>query len=111
MINHEHYTYRVIWSEEDTEHVGLCAEFPSLSHLTDTHLKAMKGIMSLVNDVIKDMTASGEIIPDPLGEKQYSGKFVVRILPAEHKMLAIQAAEMGISLNKLASSKLTSFRI
>ncbi|MEZ4617951.1 MAG: hypothetical protein R2867_20915 [Caldilineaceae bacterium] len=27
MINPEHYTYRVIWSEEDNEFVGLCAEF------------------------------------------------------------------------------------
>jgi hypothetical protein len=27
----EHYTYRVTWSSEDGEHVGLCAEFTSLS--------------------------------------------------------------------------------
>ncbi|MDQ5918495.1 MAG: hypothetical protein QG660_1608, partial [Pseudomonadota bacterium] len=27
----DHYTYRVTWSAEDGEHVGLCAEFPSLS--------------------------------------------------------------------------------
>ena len=25
------YTYRVTWSEEDAEYVGLCAEFSSLS--------------------------------------------------------------------------------
>lgn len=30
------YTYRVIWSEEDEEYVGLCAEFPSLSWLDGT---------------------------------------------------------------------------
>jgi len=24
----DRYTYRVTWSEEDEEHVGLCAEFP-----------------------------------------------------------------------------------
>ncbi len=27
------YTYRITWSEEDGEFVGLCAEFPSLSWL------------------------------------------------------------------------------
>ena len=27
----DHYTYRVTWSAEDGEHLGLCAEFPSLS--------------------------------------------------------------------------------
>ena len=25
------YIYRVMWSEEDGESIGLCAEFPSLS--------------------------------------------------------------------------------
>ena len=29
----DHYTYRVTWSPEDGEHVGLCVEFPSLSWL------------------------------------------------------------------------------
>ena len=29
----DHYTYRITWSAEDNEHVGLCAEFPSLSWL------------------------------------------------------------------------------
>ncbi|NBP40303.1 MAG: toxin-antitoxin system HicB family antitoxin, partial [Betaproteobacteria bacterium] len=28
-MNINHYTYRVTWSSEDNEHVGLCAEFPS----------------------------------------------------------------------------------
>lgn len=28
-----HCTYRVTWSAEEGEHVGLCAEFPSLSWL------------------------------------------------------------------------------
>ena len=29
----DRYTYRITWSSEDGEHVGLCAEFPSLSWL------------------------------------------------------------------------------
>jgi hypothetical protein len=28
-LKHDHYTYRVTWSEDDQEYVGLCAEFPS----------------------------------------------------------------------------------
>ena len=28
MLQNDHYTYRVTWSEEDGEYVGLCAEFP-----------------------------------------------------------------------------------
>ena len=45
------YTYRVTWSEDDNEYVGLCAEFPSLSWLADTPEKALKGIRNLVMDV------------------------------------------------------------
>jgi len=35
-LTDDRYTYRVIWSEEDCEHVGLCAEFPSLSWMART---------------------------------------------------------------------------
>lgn len=54
----DHYTYRVTWSAEDGEHVGLC------------------------------------------------GEFRVRIPPEVHRALAMQAAERGVSLNRLASAKL-----
>lgn len=40
--------FRVIWSEEDGEFVGLCAEFPSLSHLAPTEADALAGIRELV---------------------------------------------------------------
>ena len=35
-VKNDKYTYRVTWSEEDNEHVGLCVEFPSLSWLART---------------------------------------------------------------------------
>ena len=57
------YTYRVTWSEEDNEYVGLCAEFPSLSWLADTPEKALKGIRKLVADVLLDMDKIDEPIP------------------------------------------------
>lgn len=107
MIEHKHYTYRVIWSPQDAEHVALCSEFPSLSYLAQTPSKALDGMMDLVKDVIKDMSKNGEPIPEPLSEKSYSGKFMVRIPPEQHKSLAILAAEQGVSLNRLISSKLT----
>ena len=47
-----------------------------------------------------------EAIPEPIAIKSYSGKFMVRIPPEIHRMLAIQAAESGVSLNRLVSSKL-----
>ena len=43
-MNINYYTYRVTWSSEDNEHVGLCAEFPSLSWLAPSPEKALSGI-------------------------------------------------------------------
>jgi predicted HicB family RNase H-like nuclease len=102
----DHYTYRVTWSPEDGEHVGLCAEFPSMSFLAPTPEKALAGIRRAVAEVLADMQASGEPIPVPLAEKHYSGEFRVRIPPEVHRALAMQAAEQGVSLNRLASAKL-----
>lgn len=104
----DHYTYRVTWSAQDAEHVGLCAEFPSLSWLAKSPEAALKGIRKVVADVVADLQASGEVIPTPLAEKVYSGQFRVRIPPDVHRALAVQAAEQGVSLNRLASAKLAS---
>ena len=108
MLKNDHYTYRVTWSEEDGEHVGLCAEFPSLSWLASEPEAALKGIRQVVADVVADLEANGEQIPEPLAVKKYSGRFVVRIPPELHRELALEAAESGVSLNRLASDKLRS---
>ena len=100
------YTYRVTWSQHDTEYVGLCAEFPSLSWLAATHEAALKGIRKVVADVVDDMRGNGESVPEPLASKSYSGNFVVRIPPEMHRDLVIEAAESNVSLNRLASFKL-----
>ena len=105
--NDSKYTYRVTWSEEDREYVGLCAEFPSLSWLARTPEAALKGIRRLVNKVVGDMTRNAEPIPEPIATRRFSGKFMVRVPPDVHRNLAIQAAEAGVSLNRLASAKLS----
>lgn len=105
-MNIKHYTYRVTWSTEDGEHVALCAEFPSLSWLAKTPETALRGIQKVVADAVTDMQASGEVVPEPLAEKHYSGEFRVRIPPQLHRALALTAAEQGVSLNRLASAKL-----
>jgi len=104
----DHYTYRVTWSPEDGEHVGLCVELPSLSWLAATPEGALKGIRQLVAQVVEDLRAAGEEVPAPLAEKHFSGQFRVRIPPDVHRALAVQAAEQGVSLNRLASAKLAS---
>jgi predicted HicB family RNase H-like nuclease len=104
---HDRYTYRVTWSGEDEEYVALCAEFPSLSWLADTPEEALQGIRQVVADVVADLESNNETVPEPIAVKQYSGKFMIRIPPEVHRRLALEAAEAGVSLNRLASARLS----
>ena len=106
-LKNDRYTYRVTWSEDDREHIGLCAEFPSLSWLARTPESALEGIRTMVAEAVDDMESNKESIPEPIASKKYSGKFMVRIPPDIHRDLVIKAAEAGVSLNRLASSKLS----
>ena len=107
-MNHieDKYTYRVTWSEEDGEYVGLCSEFPSMSWLADTHDKAISGILKAVREVIVDMKKSREELPEPYSCRNFSGKFQVRIPPEAHRNLAMLARDSGVSLNRYVSHKL-----
>ena len=105
-MNRDHYTYRVTWSAEDTEHVGLCVEFPSLSWLASTPEDALAGIRKLVSDTVQELQSRQEPVPEPFADRTYSGQFRVRVTPEVHRKLAMQAAEAGVSMNLLAGSKL-----
>lgn len=103
MTDIDHYTYRVTWSAEDGEFVGLVAEFPSLSWLAESPVAALTGIRGVVADVVVDLDAP----PTPFSERTYSGEFKLRIPPRLHRALAIEAAEQKVSLNRLVSSRLS----
>ena len=103
----DRYIYKITWSEEDQEYVGLCVEFPSLSWLAESQETALNGIRKVVEEVIIDMKDSGESPPEPISSRRFSGKFLVRIPPEIHRNLAIEAEEQGISLNRLVSAKLS----
>ena len=105
MMN-DHYTYRVTWSPDDEEFVGLCAEFPLLSWLSGSQEEAFSVIRELVSDCIADMQANNERVPEPMADRTYSGKFMVRVPPETHRALAVKAAEEGVSLNRLVSARL-----
>ena len=110
MLHNDRYTYRVLWSEEDGEYVGLCTEFPSISWLAPDPEQALKGVRLVVADVVADLKESGEQIPEPLALKNYSGRFMVRVTPELHRQLVIEAAESKVSLNRLANDKLSRAR-
>ena len=102
----DHYTYRVMWSAEDGEYVGLCTEFSLLSHLDETPEKAFAGIRGLVAFCVDDLRKEGSPVPEPLSTQRYSGTLTVRVPPETHRALALDAAEAGVSMNRLISARL-----
>jgi predicted HicB family RNase H-like nuclease len=106
-LRNDRYSYRVNWSEDDREYAGLCAEFPSLSWMAESPEAALQGIRKLVKEVVDDLERSGDPPPTPISSRNFSGKFIVRVPPEVHRQLALQAAEQGVSLNRLVSSRLS----
>jgi len=102
----EHYTYRVHWSPEDDLFIGTVAELPSLSWLASDQSEAFAGIQRLAVETVTDLDADGDQVPPALADREYSGKFMVRVPPEVHRQLVIDAAEQNVSLNRLAASRL-----
>lgn len=100
------YTYRVQWSEEDGEYVGLCAEMSGLSWLAKTHEEAMAGIVQGARESVELLLEDGDEVPDPIATRAYSGEFKVRVPSEVHQLLALEAAERDISMNRICSAKL-----
>jgi predicted HicB family RNase H-like nuclease len=100
------YTYRVTWSAEDEEFVATCLELPSLSWLAGTQEDALRGLRDVVAEVVNDLEAGGEPVPDPLSSRSYSGKFNLRVGEQLHRKLAMEAAEEHISLNQYVVRRL-----
>ena len=106
MTDTKHYTYRVSWSGDDDEYVATVVEFPLLSWLDADQGEALSGLVALVDDVLADLAANGEPIPEPIADRRYSGRFNVRVPESLHRELALAAAEQGVSLNRLVSDRL-----
>lgn len=104
--NTRDYIYSVVWSEEDDTFIGRVIEFPSLAAHGSTQAKALSEIRSVVQHAFEDLKERGEDIPEPLNKRRYSGKLNVRLPKYLHRQLVIEAAEEGVSLNQLISTKL-----
>lgn len=104
----DRYTYRIAWSVKDKEFIATVVEFPSLSWISESREEALKGLTSLVEEVIKDLTNEGEDIPEPWDEREFSGKFNLRLGSELHKIVSLKAAERHESLNTYVVKQLTS---
>ncbi|MDC0711892.1 toxin-antitoxin system HicB family antitoxin [Stigmatella sp. ncwal1] len=104
MINE--YQYIVDWEPADRVFVARVTEFPSLAAHGDSQEEALREIRGVVEEVIADLNATGEPVPEPLCLRQYSGKLNLRMPPDLHRRLAVEADRKGVSLNQFINMKL-----
>jgi predicted HicB family RNase H-like nuclease len=102
----DQFSYRVFWSPEDREYVGVCAEMSGLSWLAKTPEEALRGIRRATREGVRILEADGDPVPEPLAARDYSGVFKVRVPPELHRRLVLEATEQNVSLNRLVSAKL-----
>lgn len=107
MKTSDRYTYRVFFSPEDGEYVGRCAELPGLSWLARTAESALRGIRKTTEQAVEILAGDGDVVPEPIAARPFSGIFKVRVPPEVHRQLALDAAEQGVSMNRLVSAKLS----
>ena len=67
----EHFLYTVGWSEDDEAYVARVAEFPSLAAHGRAPEAAVLSLQRVVKAVLKDLGASKEAIPQPIGKRSF----------------------------------------
>ena len=93
------YAKFVEWSDEDRCFVGRCPELMLGGIHGNDEAKVYAELCVAVEEVVELIQADGHDLPYPLGQKEFSGKFVLRVEPAIHRRLAAKALAAGESLN------------
>ncbi|NEG54930.1 type II toxin-antitoxin system HicB family antitoxin [Bifidobacterium platyrrhinorum] len=101
-----HYAYRVRWEAAKKRFVASCAEMPDVTYDSASQLDAFVGVRDAVEKAVARLHAAGKEAPEPLSERSFSGRILVRIPPELHRALSIEAAEQHVSLNRLISNRL-----
>lgn len=96
-----------IFQDDLGRYIARLVELPTISahgKTPHTSLKELKIAWELAKEsYIED----GEEIPQAPSKRDYSGQFNVRVDKRVHRLLAMEAARNGVSLNALVSQKLS----
>lgn len=106
-----HYAYQVRWSPEDQEYVATTLEWgPGFSWLDPDPEEALAGLRRIIAQGVEDLIADGKPVPQPLADRDYSGRVLVRMPTSLHRDLTHAAAEDGVSLNQAIIARLAEQR-
>ncbi len=100
------YAKFVEWSDEDQCFIGRCPEIMLGGIHGSDEARVYAELCQAVEEMIELIHNDGGELPEPLGGKKFSGKFIVRVEPALHRRLVAKALAAGESLNNFCAKKL-----
>lgn len=100
------YAKIVAWSDEDGCFVGTCPGLMFGGIHGDDEAAVYAELCTAVEEVIALMEREGHRLPPATARKQYSGRVLLRLDPAVHQRLALQARSEGQSLNAFIARRL-----
>lgn len=100
------YLKLVEWSEEDQCYVGSSPGFLGPCCHGKNEAQVYKKLCVIIDEWIDSYRKEDRPLPDTFSEKQFSGKFVLRVDEELHKALAIKAMQSGDSLNTFCARQL-----
>ena len=100
------YIKIVEWNDEDGCFVGSCPGLMFGGVHGKDEAKVYAELCTAVEEVIALMDAEGYRLPPGPAQRFYSGKVLLRLQPAVHRRLALQAKASGESLNAFLARKL-----
>ena len=99
------FTVNILF-DEDGDWLAYLVELPSVSAFSDSAEKAVDELQVAWEGVKESYRKHGEPIPVAPKNKNYGGQFNVRLDKRLHRALAVEAAQVGVSLNALVAQKL-----
>ncbi|MBI5142803.1 MAG: toxin-antitoxin system HicB family antitoxin [Nitrospirae bacterium] len=94
------YIKIVEWSNEDNCYVGSIPGFLGSCCHGDDEQEVYRQLGVILEEWIEIHESDGTVLPSSTADKEYSGKFVLRIDRDMHKLLAIKAMQVDMSLNQ-----------
>ena len=95
----DRYLKIVEWSEEDGCYLGSCPGLMYGGIHGDNETAVYEELCQAVAEVVALYEVDGKPLPAATANRDYSGRFVLRVGKELHRQIAIRAAQTGESIN------------
>jgi len=101
------YVHMIIPNAEEGGYLAEVLELPGCISQGDSPEEAYANVRDAMAGWIAASLDAGKSIPAPVGEREYSGHFPLRISSELHRATALRAMQEGVSLNQWFTKAIT----